>query len=488
MSKKLPTGRPARSKEGRPRVQGESDSPIVLRGRERRPQGEGVDRDTPPAKDTCAGRVGPGKRKPTSLQALANKAKADKRHRFQNLYGLIDETLLLDAWRHLNKRAASGVDCVSAQAYEKDLASHVARLVETLKGKRYRAKLVRRHYIPKGKDKWRPLGVPAVEDKLLQTAVARILQAIYEQDFLGCSYGYRRRRGAGDAVRELTKTLQFGRYGYIVEADIAGFFDHIDHDWLLHMLQARIDDKALLGLIRKWLKAGILDTDGQVLHPETGTPQGGIVSPVLANVYLHYALDLWFEKVVKRCCRGDAYLCRYADDYVCAFQYQSDAKRFYSALAKRLGKFALTLAPDKTRVIAFSRHRKAAKSSFEFLGFEFRWGVSRAGRDLLRRRTARKRFRVALARFTEGCKQNRHRPLRELFALVNAQLRGHYYYYGVVGNFASLKAFFYQARRILFKWLNRRGQRRSYTWDGFEAMLRYVRLELPRITELPTRQ
>ena len=285
--------------------------------------------------------VGLGKYEPTSLQGIAIKAKADGSHRFQDLYRCLDVPLLLFCWRDLNKNAASGVDKVTAEVYGENLEANIEDLVERLKNKRYRAKLVRRCYIPKENGKQRPLGIPAFEDRLLQLACAKLPTAIFEADFLDCSYGYRPKRGAKDAIDDLRFNLQFGKFGYIVEADIKGFFDNMDHGWLLRMLKERIDDAAFLNLLEKWLKAGILDTDGAVLHPETGTPQGGVISPVLANLYLHFALDLVFEKVVKTHCKGDALLIRYADDFVCAFRYLDDASRFYKVLPLRLGKFRL---------------------------------------------------------------------------------------------------------------------------------------------------
>jgi RNA-directed DNA polymerase len=426
---------------------------------------------------------------PTSLQGIAKKAASQKGYRFRNLYGMLNEDFLKQCWRDIRKDAATGVDQVSAQEYEQHLDANIHDLVERLKQKRYRAKLVRRHYIPKGDGTQRPLGIPAVEDKLLQLAVARLLEAIYEQDFLRCSYGYRPNIGALEAVDTLTIKLQFGQYAWVVEADIKKFFDTIDHDWMVRMLAERIDDGALLRLIRKWLKAGVLDTDGMVLHPATGTPQGGTVSPVLANVFLHYVLDIWFEKVVKQHCRGEACLIRYADDFVCAFEDQADAERFYNVLGQRLGKFGLELSGAKTRIIPFSRHRQAGKTSFEFLGFAFRWGKDRKGKDHLKRRTARKKLRSALKRFTAWCKENRHHRLPELFKRLNAKLRGYYNYYGVHGNAASLKEFFNKAMRILLKWLNRRSQRHSYTWQGFTAVLEHFKVARPRIVGRPkTRQ
>jgi RNA-directed DNA polymerase len=254
---------------------------------------------------------------------------------------------------------------------------------------------------------------------------------------------------------------------------------------MIRMLGERMEDRAFLGLIRKWLQAGILDTTGAILHPATGTPQGGVVSPMLSNVYLHYVLDLWFEKVVKPRCRGEACLIRYADDYVCAFEHQEEAERFYAALGPRLEKFGLTLAPEKTRVLPFSRQPAPGSSSFEFLGFEFRWGRDRAGKAHLKRRTARAKLRASLQRFTQWCRENRHLRLRMLFKQLNGKLRGYYNYYGVHGNSASLKQFFDGAVRILLKWLNRRSQRRSYNWQGFTAMLEHFKVERPRIVGHP---
>ncbi len=311
---------------------------------------------------------------PTSLRAIATKARERKDLRFFNLYRLIDEGLLRECWHDIRKNAASGVDGVSAKAYEENLMDNIGNLVERLKRKTYRARLVRRHWIPKADGRQRPLGIPVVEDKLLQLAVTRILEAIDEQDFLRCSYGYRPNKGALDAVDKLTVKLQFGDYNFVVEADIQGFFDNLDQDALVEMLSRRIGDQQLLRLIRKWLRAGVLDTDGKVTHPLTGTPQGGIVSPILANVYLHHVLDLWFQEVVKWHTKGEACLIRYADDFVCAFQNEEEARHFFGALEHRLSKFGLQLAAAKSRVIPFSRNGEPGATRFDFLGFEFHWG------------------------------------------------------------------------------------------------------------------
>jgi len=425
---------------------------------------------------------GPDMHEPTSLRGIANRAKACRQHRFQALYQELDVDMLRHCWHALNKRAASGVDGVTAAAYEQDLEANLENLAERLKRKRYRTKLIRRCYIPKEDGRQRPLGIPALEDKLVQMACAKLLTAIYEQDFLDCSYGYRQGRSARDAIDDLTFNLQFGRFGYIVEADIKGFFDHMDHDWLLEMLAQRVDDKAFLHLIRKWLKAGILDTDGQVIDPDTGTPQGGIISPVLANVYLHYALNLWFERVVKPRCRGAVMLCVYADDFVCAFQLQEDAARFYRVLPKRLEKFGLEIAPAKTRLLRFSRFHPGMERRFTFLGFELFWLPDRKGVPRVTRRTAPARLHGACRRIKQWIRLNRHLPGRQFIAGLNRRLRGHYNYYGLIGNSRALWRFYQWALECAFKWLNRRGGKRSsFNWAAFNRALELLQVAKPRI-------
>lgn len=400
---------------------------------------------------------------------------------------MLSRVNLEDSWSLLKRNAAPGVDRVRVSSYQRHFSQNLSKLVRRLKEKRYRALPVRRVYIPKAGGKRRPLGIPAVEDKLVQATATRILSAIYEQDFLDCSFGYRPGRGARQAVDALRDRLH-GKIRYVVEADIKGFFDNIDHDWLIRMLEQRVDDRAFLRLIRKWLRAGILESSGEFVTSETGTPQGGIVSPVLANIYLHYALDLWFEKVVKPRLQGEASIIRYADDFVCCFQYHRDAVRFYRVLSLRLRKFGLEVAEDKTRVLAFSRFKKMDGVSFEFLGFEYRWGTSRNGKDVVRLRTARKRFRGALKNLSEWCRENRSQRLRDFFPVVNAKVTGHYNYFGVIGNYASLSEFRFRAERILFRWLNRRSQRKSFTWKTFAKVLVFYQLPPPRITALATTQ
>jgi RNA-directed DNA polymerase len=433
--------------------------------------------------------VGSEQHKQTSLRGIAEKAKADKHHRFRDLYRFLNADYLLQCWPGLKKNAASGVDGVTAQEYAVNLHANIQDLAKRLKEKKYRTKLVRRCWIPKENGKQRPLGIPALEDKLVQLACARLLAAIYEQDFLESSYGYRPRRSARVAVQDLTFDLQYGSYRFIVEADIKGFFDHMDHDWLLKMLSLRIDDRAFLNLIRKWLKAGILETDGSVINPDTGTPQGGIVSPVLANVYLHFALDLWFEKVVKPRCKGFAMMNRYADDWVCAFQRKDDAERFYRVLPKRLEKFHLETAPEKTNILHLSPYNPTMRRRFTYLGFEFFWTRDREGAARIKRRTARKRLQGACRRIKVWIKLRRHLPVGEFFKGLNRRLVGHYNYYGLRGNSLSLKQFFQTAKDAAFKWLNRRGgKRRSFDGPEWGRLLERVKIALPRVTEGPRRR
>jgi len=428
--------------------------------------------------------VGLGKQEITSLRGIAKRAQACRQHRFQNLYGMIDESLLRQCWKDLNKRAASGVDGVTAAGYEEDLTGNIARLAQRLKTKNYRTKLVRRCYIPKDNGKVRPLGIPALEDKLVQLCCARILTSIYEADFLPNSYGYRPGKSAKDAVTDLGFNLQYGSYGYAVEADIRGYFDRIDHDWLLQMLELRIDDSAFLGLIKQWLKAGILDIDGEVIHPVTGSPQGGIVSPILANVYLHYVLDLWFERMVKARIDGKAMLIRYADDYVVMFQYRADAQRFFRVMQNRLGKFGLELSLEKSGLRRLSRFEPGLQHRIEFLGFEIYWGRAYDGEIRIKLRTARKRLHAAIARIKAWVKLNRHLKGEEFITALNRRLVGHYNYYGVKSNERSVKRFFDEAIESAFKWLNRRGGKRSsFNWSSFIRALNKLGVAKPRVTQ-----
>ena len=441
--------------------------------------GKGVTVIGRPQRPLAPDTVGPGIDEPTVLRAISTKAGTAKAHRFQNLYQHLNEALLHRAWRSLNKKGAPGVDKVTIAQYGEKLDDNIQRLVERLKGNAYRSRLIRRKYIPKGKGKERPLGIPVVEDRLLQAAVRLILEAIYEQDFLATSYGYRAKVGAQKAVGDLTYELQFGKYGYVVEADIKGFFDNIDHNWLIRMLAERVDDKPFLGLIDSWLKAGILERDGTILHPHAGTPQGGVISPILANLYLHYVLDLWFEKRVKPNCEGQAHIIRFADDFVCAFQYRREAEQFYKALPKRLAEFGLQVAPDKTMIHRFSRFRPTRETRFTFLGFEFYWEADTKGVARVWRRTSRKKLRAGIGACKEWLKANRTQRLPMLLETMKRKVRGHFNYFRAIGNYSSLWIFHQAVVKLLYKWLNRRSQRRSLTWEQLNRVLKAVSFPTP---------
>lgn len=420
---------------------------------------------------------------PTSLRGIANRAKKDPKARFGNLYGLIDENCLRACFAKLKRSAAPGVDGVTCEQYEGDLENNLKRLVDRLKGKRYRAKLVRRKMIPKAGGKLRPLGIPALEDKLLQMAAANILTAIYEEDFLDSSWGYRPGRAPRQASRVLAGRLAIGKYHHIVEADIRGFFDRIDHTWMIKMLKERVNDDAFCRLIEKWLKAGILEEDGKTIHPVTGTPQGGIISPVLANIYLHYVLDLWFERKVRPAMSGQAMIMRYADDFVCAFQSRDEAQAFMNMLTARLTKFGLELAVEKSGLLTFSRYRMKENGSFCFLGFQYHWTTSRNGKAKVQRRTDPKKLQGSVAAFSEWIRKNRHQRMRPLMIKLKQKLTGYWNYYGVTGNFPSLGKYWWSVLGLLHKWLNRRSHRRSYKWKGLMACLSDFAIPAPRITE-----
>jgi RNA-directed DNA polymerase len=418
----------------------------------------------------------------TSLWGIAKRAKENSRRKFGNLYCLLNEENLKWCFPLLNRKAAPGVDAVDYETYGANLSENITQIVSELKKGRYKARLVRRHYIPKIGGR-RPLGIPVVGDKVLQTAAAQILSAIYEQDFLECSHGYRREKSPQRAALELSKRLHRGRFGWIVDADIRGFFDNMDHEWLMKMLEERIKDRRLLGLIRKWLKAGILEEDGQVIYPVTGTPQGGVVSAVLANIYLHYALDLWFEKAVKPHCRGEVMMMRYADDFVCCFQYHEDAQLFYKELGKRLGKFKLELSKEKTQMINFTRFERRNSKTFVFLGFEYRWGESRTNKPLIKMQTSKKKFQAALSSISTWIKKERSKlGTRGIFTKLRQKLQGHWNYYGVSGNYEMLNKYYQQVIRIVYKWINRRSQRRSFNWQVFKELLTYYNVPRPVIT------
>jgi RNA-directed DNA polymerase len=443
---------------------------------------EGAHRETQPAQGTGPVRTTEQDWQ-TFLRAIAEKAYTQKHYRFGGLYRMINQDVLRLCFYRLRRDAASGVDRVTFQEYERDLEANLTDLAGRLRRKAYRARLVRRKYIPKGNGKLRPLGIPVLEDKLLQMAVTQILLAIYEVNFLPCSYGYRPGISAHAAIKDLTDELQFGRHNFVVEADIKGFFDNLQWEWLERMLEERIADGAFLNLIRKWLRAGILEEDGKVIHPQTGTPQGGVISPVLANIYLHYVLDLWFERVIKPGQDGRCRMIRYADDFVACFEYRHEAEAFEKALKTRLAKFGLEVAQDKTKTLRFGRNGGPHNGRFDFLGFEFYWEPDRKGRPCVKRRTAAKKHQAAMQRIRQWIKEHRHQKLSRTMKTIKAKLQGTWNYYGLIGNFRRMKLLYDETCRALHKWLNRRSQRKSLTWPAVNRLLVRFQVPSPRIVE-----
>lgn len=425
----------------------------------------------------------------TKLRRIAEKASREPRFQFTSLFHLMNEELLLGCFERLRNDAAAGIDGVTKADYTANLAENLHDLVNRLHRMAYRPLPVRRVYIPKpGSTNHRPLGIPALEDKLVQAGLVRILQAVYEQDFMDDSYGFRPNRGCHDALRALSRTVENRPVNWIVEADIRGFFDNVDHDRLMAFVAHRIGDQRIQRYIRRFLKAGIQE-DGAWRASERGTPQGGVISPLLANLYLHYTLDLWFQRRFQRTCAGGARLIRYADDFVVCFQREDDARRFRLELEQRLEQFGLAVAPEKTKVIAFGvQAQQWAKAqgvkleTFDFLGFTHYGSRSRNGKRFrMKRKTIGKRFTAKLKVYKGWLKANRTLPTPEILRKTAAKLRGHYAYYGVTDNIKRLQAFAYETQRMLFKWLGRRGKRGSYNWEKFRRLLGRYPLPRPRI-------
>ena len=440
------------------------------------------------AKDTITTHRG-GRQLETKLAKIAQVAKERPKERFTSLVHLLNVETLTECHHELSGNKASGIDNVTKAQYEEKLSINIESLHEKLRMMAYKPQAVRRVYIPKpGSDKKRPLGIPAYEDKIIQLAVSKILSAIYEQDFLDCSYGFRPGRSCHDAIKELNNVIMAKKINWIVDADISGFFDHVDHNWMMKFLEVRIEDSKLLRIIARMLKAGIMDGKEHKTSLE-GTPQGGIVSPILANIYLHYVLDLWFEKIVKRHLKGCAYIVRYCDDFVCCFQYESEARKFYQMLASRLKKFNLDIAPDKSKIIEFGRFAtrntknkgRNKPDTFDFLGFTHYCGESRNSKFRVKRTTSRKKFKAALYKMKQWIKANRTTPAKQLLKETSARLISHYRYYGITDNGAALSAYWYEVTKLLFKWINRRSQRNSYTWDKFLLLLKANPLPSPKI-------
>jgi len=428
----------------------------------------------------------------TKQQRVAELAKQLPLMGFTSLAYLMDIDWLHEAYRRTRKDGAAGVDGMTAAAYEATLEANLQSLLDRAQAGTYRAPPVRRVHIPKAGsvNETRPIGIPTLEDKILQRAVAMLLEPIYEQDFCNCSFGFRPGRSAHQALEALWKQTMDSHGGWILEVDIRKFFDTLDHAHVRAFLQQRVRDGVLLRLIGKWLQAGVME-NGAVTFPEAGSPQGGVISPVLSNIFLHYVLDDWFEREVKPRLRGRAYLIRYADDFVIGFTDAEDARRVLQVLPQRFSKYGLTIHPDKTRLIPFQEPPRAgngkgtgpgaAPETFTLLGFTHYWGRSWRGNWVVKRKTASSRLSRAVRSIAQWCRRFRHQPLDEQHQTLSQKLRGHFAYYGITGNSKSLSWFRYEVGRCWRKWLNRRNRERSLDWNLFNRLLERYALPPARV-------
>jgi len=424
----------------------------------------------------------------SKLALISKRAREEPQCQFTSLAHLLDESFLKECYLELGRDRASGIDGVTWEEYKANLEENLKDLVARMKAKRYKPQPARRVYIPKDDHSKRPLGLPSLEDKIVQKGMVHILEAIFEADFMDCSYGFRPGRNCHQALNAVDKTIMTKSINHVIDADIKGFFDNVSHDWLMKFLEVRIKDRSFLLLIRRFLKAGYVETR-MIVATERGTPQGGNLSPILSNVFLHYVLDLWFERQLKPRIEGHCCLVRYADDFLCLVQKMEDAQYIERILRERFAKFTLELHPEKTRVITFGRYerenakrQKRKPNTFDFLGFTHFCGKSRKGKFIVGRKTSRKKFRMKSKQMNAWLKAIRNVvKTKKWWQILKAKLRGHYQYYGVSGNMRSITRFYAITLNLVRKWLNRRSQRKMFSWKGFKEYLKHYPLPKPCI-------
>ena len=420
----------------------------------------------------------------TQTQEIAGQAIAYPEMVFTTLVHRIDVEWLQEAYRQTNKGSAAGVDGITSAEYGANLEENLQGLHERLVSGQYQAPPVERVWLAKEDGRQRPIGKPTIEDKIVQRAVVMLLEPIYEQEFYEISHGFRAGHSAHQAIHQLREECRQGDINWIVDADVSGFFDELRHDELRGFIKQRVNDGGVLRLIGKWLKAGVMEA-GSITYAEKGSPQGGVISPLLANIYLHYVLDEWYEQEVKPRLRGRSFLIRYADDFVIGCELESDARRLMGVLPRRFKRYGLTIHPEKTKLVRFGkppqRGQSGAKNgTFDFLGFTHYWAKSRRGNWVIKRKTARKRQCRSIKLLWQWCKKNRHLPLQEQYRILCLKLNGHYQYYGIVGNYCQMAKVYYQAIQGWRYWLNRRGSPREEIWDKFKKILTGYALPKPR--------
>lgn len=401
---------------------------------------------------------------------IAERAKKFKGEALTNLHQYIDVGLLTHSFQQLNKDSSAGVDGQDWYGYGANAPERLPELLAAFKTGEYKAPAIRRVYIPKGKTGKRPLGLPTIEDKVLQSSVRSVMEPIYEEDFKEFSYGFRANRSCHQAIEYMFQKVSFGGMRYIIDADIRDYFGSIDHGLLREFLDRRVKDGVVRRMIDKWLKAGILE-EGQLRQPKEGTPQGGVISPLLSNIYLHYVLDEWFSEAIQPLLKGKSFIVRYADDFVMGFEYEGDAQRVMGVLPKRFTKYGLELHPEKTQVVDL-KNNKRGNRSFDFLGFTHYIGKTRKGREVLKRKTSSKKLMMAITKTGDWIKSNRHKKLGELIYELNLKLRGHYAYYGITFNARSLNSYYRTIERLLHKWINRRGGKPNWPWERYVKLIR----------------
>lgn len=423
----------------------------------------------------------------TKLERIADKSANENRPIFTSLYHLLNEERLLSCHKELNGKKAVGIDEVTKEEYNQNLESNIKDLVKRLKNKAYKPKPTLRVYIPKANGKKRPLGIASYEDKIVQLGLKKILEAVYEPKFQENMYGFRPKRSCHMAINDVCASIVRKRINYVVDADIKGFFDHMNHEWTIKFVEYYIQDPNILWLIKKYLKAGVMDA-GEYQTNEVGSAQGNIISPILANIYMHHVLVLWYKAYFEKRGKGKSFLVVYADDYLAGFEEKEEAERYFIEMQKRLTRFGLEIEPSKSRLLEFGRYAKERRKrrgkgkpeTFDFLGFTFYCGETREGKFIVVPRTNGKRFREKLKQMKQWLKKMRTVPIKEVMRVLNLKLTGHYRYYGVSHNIQALVKFHYYTTILLYRWMNRRSQKKSYNWEGFKMMLTYYPLASPK--------